>query len=618
MYAQFIYYILVILILSVYQSKATPNFSFSVSVLLSFLIFSGFAAFTKHQFRNISLLSDTRPMAFLDYKFNRVVTQLTIIAILLFSVMVYGLNLPAFFFSIPLVTAVPTLMVIFFLGLFVGLMVIIWKYSYHLYCKIYQNDLSFWSYAKSNIAFALPVILPWVMLSVIFDVILISPHKPMANFFLTGFGQVIFYLCSIGLLMVFGPSLIQRLWGCKSLEPGYERQRIEDLCKRAGLAFSDIVYWPIYGGKMITAGIMGFINASRYIFVTPALLRMLSLDEIDTVIAHEIGHAKKYHMYLYIFILAGYLFLITVFEQTVVFIINLSGVPTSMHSTFSQEPSTSSALFFILLLAGSFILYFRFVFGYFMRNFERQADAYVFQLFESAEPLIRTFEKITQTSGIPADKPNWHHFSIQNRISFLHKCEADKTVIARHEKKIKNSLLLFLTVFVFVGLFGYSLTFSDVAQNAKQQAALDYILQAIETDPENPMLYGYLGDFYLGLERYDQTVAAYKKALSLNAKNPHVLNNLAWIYATNPDPEIYNPEKALELAQKAAALSPTPEVLDTLAESLFINGEIEAAVKAETSAISLIRNNPSAYQFQMDHYENQLGKFRQAGKKIKN
>ena len=47
-----------------------------------------------------------------------------------------------------------------------------------------------------------------------------------------------------------------------------------------------------------------------------------------------------------------------------------------------------------------------------MRNFERQADTYVYTFYESAKPLISTLNKITLTSGISPDKPNWHHLAL--------------------------------------------------------------------------------------------------------------------------------------------------------------------------------------------------------------
>ncbi len=91
-----------------------------------------------------------------------------------------------------------------------------------------------------------------------------------------------------------------------------------------------------------------------------------------------------------------------------------------------------------------FLIYFRFIFGFFMRNFERQADTYVYALFDSAKPLISTLEKIAATSGQSADKPNWHHFSIRQRIDYLKKCETNASWISRHDAKIKKSIGVYL------------------------------------------------------------------------------------------------------------------------------------------------------------------------------
>ena len=83
------------------------------------------------------------------------------------------------------------------------------------------------------------------------------------------------------------------------------------------------------------------------------------------------------------------------------------------------NPDTLVALvvgvpFLVLLL-----FYFRFVFGYFIRNFERQADLYVFKMLGSIRALVSAFDKIAETSGQSRKKPNWHHFGIGERIDTL-------------------------------------------------------------------------------------------------------------------------------------------------------------------------------------------------------
>jgi len=43
---------------------------------------------------------------------------------------------------------------------------------------------------------------------------------------------------------------------------------------------------------------------------------------------------------------------------------------------------------------GLMVLYFRFLFGYFIRNFERQADLHVFKAIGNSQSIISAFEKL--------------------------------------------------------------------------------------------------------------------------------------------------------------------------------------------------------------------------------
>ena len=84
--------------------------------------------------------------------------------------------------------------------------------------------------------------------------------------------------------------------------------------------------------------------------------------------------------------------------------------------------------------------------------------------------------------------------------------------------------------------------------------------------------------------------------------SPQVLNNLAWLYATCEDERYRNPKQAIALAKRAAALSESPHVLDTLAESHYVNGQFEEAISASKNALDMAKKNRG-------DYEKQLGKF---------
>jgi tetratricopeptide (TPR) repeat protein len=243
-----------------------------------------------------------------------------------------------------------------------------------------------------------------------------------------------------------------------------------------------------------------------------------------------------------------------------------------------------------------------------MRNFERQADTYVYTLFDSAEPLISTFKKIAATSGEPPDRPNWHHFSIKSRIDYLKKCESDKIWITRHDNKIKKSIAIYLSGVILLCGVGYNLSFGESSKKLNKHFFLKIIQREIEKTPNNPLLYSSLGDLYYSDKNYEDTIKAYEQAIMIDPNNTHALNNLAWLFATCEVESFRDPKQALALAKRAVQLEVSPHILDTLAESFYVNGQIEQAIITETRALEISIKN-------RDYYKKQLAKFKIAMKK---
>jgi tetratricopeptide (TPR) repeat protein len=239
-----------------------------------------------------------------------------------------------------------------------------------------------------------------------------------------------------------------------------------------------------------------------------------------------------------------------------------------------------------------------------MRNFERQADAYVFSLFDSAKPLISTLQKIVTTSGQSADRPNWHHFSIKERIDYLNKCESNQRWIRLHDRKVKKGIGIYLAGMLLIGIFGYQLNFGVIEDKLSQI----YITRELQKSPEDPHLYkklGKLGDHYQRRKDYKKAIAAYEKSIELRWDDSTVLNNLAWLYATCEVEPLRNPERSLKLARLAVELEQSSYILDTLAESYFVNGMNREAIEAGERALKLAKENRS-------YYKEQLEKFRKA------
>jgi Zn-dependent protease with chaperone function len=493
------------------------------------------------------------------------------------------------------------------LGLFVFYLAIVWYFAHDTYQRLYRADITKKSYVVSNITFALPVILPWLALSGVADIIDILPFEAPKWFLNTDIGQGVYFLVFLFGVAIVGPSIIKRFWRCKPLAQGYARRRIEGLCQKAQLEYEDILYWPIFGGKMVTAGVMGLVKKFRYILVTNALLHLLEPDELDMVIAHEIGHVKKKHLIFYLVFFAGFLLISHAVVQLIILLIYSSEtyfwIVTVSGANENTVASWASALIFITL----FLLYFRFIFGYFMRNFERQADIFVYSLFDTSKPLVSTLEKIAASSGQSADRPNWHHFSIRERVDYLIKCEQDPKWISRHNKKVRNSVCVFLTGILLLAASGHFLNVGVVRPKLNAQFIDRVLLKEIEKSPGNPNLYLLLGDLYYENKDYQGVREAYEKAIELNPESTHGLNNLAWLYATCEDEHIKNPVRALELAKRAAAMEPSPHILDTLAESYFVNGRYEDAIETGKQALALAKKDRSLYKKQLEKFKTAAG-----------
>jgi len=72
----------------------------------------------------------------------------------------------------------------------------------------------------------------------------------------------------------------------------------------------------------------------------------------------------------------------------------------------------------------------------------------------------------------------------------------------------------------------------------------------------------------------------YRRFRERNPATAQASNSMAWILATNPDPKIRDPKRAVELARKAVDLQSTADHWNTLGAALYRAGEWNAAVEA--------------------------------------
>jgi tetratricopeptide (TPR) repeat protein len=257
------------------------------------------------------------------------------------------------------------------------------------------------------------------------------------------------------------------------------------------------------------------------------------------------------------------------------------------------------------------VLYFRFFFGYFIRNFERQADLYCFHSGVSPYYLLSSFRKLAAHIGDDAKKPNWHHYNIPQRIEFIEKCIESPERIYEHDRKVKRIVKRFtLSLVAFAAFMLYPIFFANIGGMSNLQQFETYLQQKLMTEPENYQLYTGLGEVSFQLEKWEQTRSSYEASLKINYRQPSVLNNLAWLYLTCPEKGILNHRRALALAKDAIKLNQAPHIFDTLAEAYFKNSMYEKAYIAAKEALDLAKENVDYYRSQLKKMEKHYSKFK--------
>jgi len=313
--------------------------------------------------------------------------------------------------------------------------------------------------------FVISFILPWLVTSLVFDLIHFLPYKNFIKLIDSDAGQIVYLIFFLLIFALMIPFAFKKIWRCEELEDLETIYVLKELSMETGIKYHKAFLWPFPGGNIITAGVVGIFRKFRYILVTRGFVNLLEKDEKKAVLAHEFGHIRHHHMFWYIFIFAGFVALSYFFiDQLLVYFISMIPVSTEILMGKNDLLELITALVNLV----SFVLYFRYIFSFFMRNFEREADIFSFISTGTQPYLISTFKKIDLMSVDPPDKPDWHHFSILERIRFLISCYIYPQNIRKHSRKLKSNIAIYFIVvgtLVIFGLFIGSRINGDILVN---------------------------------------------------------------------------------------------------------------------------------------------------------
>ncbi len=604
MFNNIVYFIIVLLIFHIdidYPSDP-PETSLFYSLGMVFLGWLAFVAYCRWGVQNLlrRFRKDDKNDGHLTGEYQRLVFRTSVLAIVLFAVDVHVFSLKAWLRTIPgleYFSALEGLLGIsaFFLYLFT-----IWFACHSAYEVIFQDKISRRSFVLSHFRLNMPILFPWLLLTLSFDLLAFTPWGGPESFLNNPIGLFVFFTVFLIILMVFLPELVRYWWGCRPFASSERIRDLKEFLQEKGLRYRDILSWPIFEGRLMTAAIMGIVPRYRYILITDKLMGILSQEELKAVAAHEMGHAKYRHLLYYILFILGYM--VVSFGLFDIFVYFFAAQPFILELAERAE-GNSGSLFQLLVslpILLSIFLYFRYVIGFFMRNFERQADLHSALTMETPRPVISSLEKIALLSGKSRELPSWHHFSIKERVDYLWRFFSEPGLARRHNRFLRINFVLYLICIIGLGYFVNS---KVMRQNINYALIGKTLEQQLAKEPDNIVLYENVAMIYHEMGRLKEAIETYKKVIRLDPSRAAALNNLAWIMVTAPDKDLRDRRHALALAKEAVELERSPVFLDTLAEAYYENDMIPEAIDTIKEAISAATENKK-------YYEEQLAKFK--------
>ncbi len=602
MFNNIIYFIVVLLIFNVSYAETSPDDSLLYSLggmLFSWMLF---ALYSRRRFSDLMGLRGTGriPESVLAERYERLNLRLSILAILLFSIDIYFFSFKQWLLEIPGIAAFSVLQGLLAVSLFLFYLSTVWYCAWPAYRELFRVSVARRRFVLGNLRFNLPVLFPWFVLTLLFDLLSLSPWASANAFLNSLYGQMLFFAVFLSLLVLIMPKFIQYWWGCKDIASTEKGRQLAAFLKRRKFRYRRLLSWPIFEGRLLTAGIMGIIPRYRYILVTDALMAALTEEELESVLAHEMGHARYYHLLFYVLFFVG--FMVISFGLSDVYIY-MAYMWSPLADLISEDDARSMTLFYLSVaipMLVTLLIYFRYIMGFFMRHFERQADLYAAKVMGTPAFIISALEKIAYLSGKPKNLPNWHHFSIGQRVACLLKTLRVPDLFKRQSRLVLISFLIYL---LGIGFLGYYLNFGDMKTTMAYDLVTKELRRKLAENPGDVRLAMNLAMVYQRMGKEAATMDLYEQILLWNPRQAVALNNLAWMMLTAQKQELRNKKRALALARQAVSLDPEPQYLDTLAEACYQNGLKEEAINIIKEAIRRARDNRA-------YYESQLMKFR--------
>ncbi len=226
-------------------------------------------------------------------------------------------------------------------------------------------------------------------------------------------------LCVLGMML---PFLLKNTWEMVPVPEGPEKDLLLSVAQMARFEHPRLYVWKT-GNTMANAAIVGVTPKSRVVLFSDSLLAQMNPSELAAVFAHEMGHAFRRHVPIFVVFVLGFVMLGDLVAEHV----------------FHDQPFWA-----FMTLIGVMGVWFL-TFGWLSRRFELEADLFSLDLLGEVRSLISALEKV---GGRLRDVASWRHFSTAERVEFLSRAEADPNVGRRLRRDLRRFTWLGIALFV--------------------------------------------------------------------------------------------------------------------------------------------------------------------------
>jgi len=360
------------------------------------------------------------------------------------------------------------------------------------------------------------VLLPWLVLKGVDDSRAIWPDR-MRELAESVPVQIAGVVMLAAAAVVFLPLFLRWLFRAVAMPPSDMRSRLEALVAKAGLKFRDILVWRMDRARILNAGVMGIVPRFSYVLFSDALLESLTPAECEAVLGHEIGHTRKRHVLVYLIFTMGF--------AALAYDVMMLLLPENFRKESFSEYVNSEWLFvfFMLVIAILLTLYFRFIFGYLSRAFEREADVYAAGLLGTPVPLVLALEKIALMSGDVRELHSWRHHSVAERVRYLSSVGYDPDARARYHGHVKR---IVVSVIAMVALFIAGAAWLSAREPQGLHAQIVFYEQMTREQPWKYHAWMRLGEVRADNGSFAKAAKAFEQALAINDRAPRALAGL--------------------------------------------------------------------------------------------